>query len=192
MRKRKLRRHRFRLRIDAQTYAITKKCLNQKAIRNPIKSFCRDRLQKIGLSKLKVTVFSDGGARGNPGPAALAYIILDEKGKTLKTHSLYLGIRTNNQAEYEALITALESAQNLGVKEITCFLDSELVGNQLTGKYQVKNTQLQKLHQKVIVLRSCFRKICFVIVPRTNSYIEQADKMLNEKLDQIAKSNALS
>lgn len=141
------------------------------------------------MSKLKVTVFSDGGARGNPGPAALAYIILNEKGKTLKKHAFYIGNRTNNQAEYEALIAALEAVQKIGAEEITCFLDSELVGKQLTGKYQVKNLQLQKLHKKVIALQTCFRKTIFVNVPRTNSYIGQADKMLNDTLDHAAKSS---
>ena len=92
----------------------------------------------------KLTIFTDGGARGNPGPAATGFLILSETGQVLMAKSRYLGSRTNNQAEYEALITALESAMKLQADEVACHLDSQLVVRQITGEYRVKNPELRK------------------------------------------------
>ena len=131
-------------------------------------------------------VFSDGGARGNPGQSAIACLILSENGQVLIAKSRYIGLRTNNQAEYEALIMALESAVTLGAEEVTCHLDSELVTKQLNGEYAVKNSELQKLWSKVYKLRKRFQKASFVSVPRGNSNIQKADKLVNETLDKEA------
>ena len=131
-------------------------------------------------------VFSDGGARGNPGKAAIACLILTENGQVLQAKSRYIGLRTNNQAEYEALIMALEAAVVLGAEEVTCHLDSELVTKQLTGEYAVKNIELQKLWGKVYELRKRFKKASFVSVPRSNMHIQNADKLVNETLDKEA------
>ncbi len=133
---------------------------------------------------MNVDIYSDGGARGNPGPAAGAYLIIDETGKTLKADAEYLGKRTNNQAEYEALIAALRAAVGLRATTVTCHLDSEFVGKQLQGHYQVKNADLLKLWQRVQALKKCFQTITFVNVPRTNPFISQADLLVNRKLDQ--------
>ena len=129
-------------------------------------------------------VFSDGGARGNPGQSAIACLILSENGQILIAKSRYIGLRTNNQAEYEALIMALECAVALGAEEITCHLDSELVTKQLTGEYAVKNSELQKLWSKVYKLRKWFQKTSFVSVPRSNSNIKKVDRLVNETLDK--------
>ncbi len=134
---------------------------------------------------MRLKVYSDGGARGNPGPAAAAYIIFGEEGKVLKKGARCLGKRTNNQAEYEALIAALKSAAELGAEEIVCHLDSELVGKHLTGEYKVKNAELRKLWQKVQELKRLFKRASFLNVPRTNKYIQQADKLVNAKLDEV-------
>lgn len=91
----------------------------------------------------RLMVFSDGGARGNPGPAAIAYVALSDSGKTVKTDSRFIGVNTNNQAEYEALIMALKFAASLKIPEVICYLDSELVVKQLNGEYSVKNHGLQ-------------------------------------------------
>ncbi len=133
---------------------------------------------------MKVQVYSDGGARGNPGPAAGAYVILDETGEVLVSGSVYLGERTNNQAEYEALIAALKAATKLGTREVVCHLDSELVGKHLTGEYKVKNALLFKLYQQVQALKPNFKCVTFVNVPRTNRFIQKADQLVNQKLDQ--------
>ena len=97
--------------------------------------------------------------------------------------SRYLGSRTNNQAEYEALISALESAAALQAEEVTCHLDSQLVIRQITGEYRVKNPELQTLWRQVQELLKNFKKASFKSVPRTNSNIQKADALVNETLD---------
>jgi len=135
----------------------------------------------------RLMVFSDGGARGNPGPAAIACLITAENGQVLMAKSRYIGLRTNNQAEYEALIMALESAVVLDAEEVVCYMDSELVTKQLRGEYAVKNLELQRLWSKLQELKRQFKKITFINVPRTNSQIQKADKLVNETLDKELK-----
>jgi len=132
----------------------------------------------------KLKIYSDGGARGNPGPAAAAFLIISGDGVVLRAASFSLGKRTNNQAEYEALIAALESAVQLEGQEVVCHLDSELVGRQLTGEYSVRNTELKQLWCRVQELRRSFRHISFINVPRTNKFIKEADALVNKQLDQ--------
>ena len=129
-------------------------------------------------------IFSDGGARGNPGPAAIGFVILSGKGQILMTKSRYVGSRTNNQAEYEALIAALEAATALNAEEVICHLDSQLVVKQLTGEYKVKNSELKKLWMQVQDLRKRFKKTSFRNVPRTNIQIQKADALVNNALDE--------
>jgi len=100
----------------------------------------------------------------------------------------YLGSRTNNQAEYEALIAALESAVALHAEEVTCHLDSQLVVKQVTGEYSVKNSELRKLWRKVQELNKKFKKASFISVPRTNIQIQKADALVNEALDEFSQS----
>ena len=132
----------------------------------------------------QLRIFSDGGARGNPGPAAAAFVILSDKGQVLVTKSRYVGSRTNNQVEYEALIAALHSAAELNAEEVICHLDSELVAKQVTGEYSVKNAELRKLWNKVQELSKRFKKVSFISVPRTNIQIQKADALVNKTLDE--------
>jgi len=134
-----------------------------------------------------VMIFSDGGARGNPGPAAFAFILQSEKGETLNSNSGYAGNRTNNQAEYLALIAALETAANLKAETVICHLDSELVVKQLTGEYRVKNKELKVLWRKVKERTKQFNEAQFVNVPRTHPVIQEADKLVNLTLDTKSK-----
>jgi len=94
---------------------------------------------------MKVTIYADGGARGNPGPAAAGVIIKNEKGETLAAYGEYLGKQTNNFAEYSAIISGLKKACELGADEVDCVLDSQLVVEQLNGNWKVKEPTLQKL-----------------------------------------------
>jgi ribonuclease HI len=128
-------------------------------------------------------IYSDGGSRGNPGPAAIAFLIISENGHVLTVNSRYIGSHTNNQAEYKALIWALESAVALNAEEVICHLDSQLVVRQLTGEYSVKNSELKKLWNKIGELNRFFKKVSFVSVPRTNIQIQKADALVNEALD---------
>ena len=137
---------------------------------------------RITMTK-RLTLYTDGGARGNPGPAAAAFLAI-ENSEIIKTDAQFLGIRTNNQAEYEALIMALEYATNRGTEEVTCYLDSELVGRQMTGEYSVKNIELQKLYLKAHALRVRFKKTEFYNVTRNNQFIQKADALVNKTLDK--------
>lgn len=132
-----------------------------------------------------LNIYSDGGARGNPGPAAAAYIILSEKDIVLKTEARYLGRRTNNQAEYEAVIAALEAASQLGENKAICHLDSELVSKHLSGEYKVRNVELRKLWAKAQELIYRFKVVKFKNVPRSNKFIKKADALVNETLDKV-------
>jgi ribonuclease HI len=129
-------------------------------------------------------IYSDGGARGNPGPAAIAFLITSENGQVLTINSRYIGSHTNNQAEYKALIAALESAVALNAEKVISHLDSQLVVKQLTGEYTVKNAELKKLWNKVGELNRRFKKVSFVSVPRTNIQIQKADALVNDALDK--------
>ena len=144
---------------------------------------------EVGNMNKQLMIFSDGGARGNPGPAAIAFLILSEKWQLLQTNSRYIGLHTNNQAESQALIAALESAIALNAEEITCHLDSELVTKQLTGEYTVKNAELRQTWKKVQELKKHFKHVTFINVPRTNSQIQQADRLVNQTLDEKTKKH---
>jgi ribonuclease HI len=134
----------------------------------------------------RLMIFSDGGARGNPGPAATAFIALTENDEPLTAKSQYIGVRTNNQAEYEALIAALEYAATIKAEEVVCHLDSELVARQLNGEYSVKNIELKRLFAKAQALKKCFKKVTYINVPRSNSQIQKADTLVNKTLDDNA------
>ncbi len=126
---------------------------------------------------------SDGGARGNPGPGAVAAIVR-KQGNILTKSSKFIGENTtNNVAEYEGLILALELASHVTKNELTCFLDSELVVKQLLGEYKVKNERILPLFLKVQKLQENFKKIKYIHVPRTDKFQKIVDEILNEELD---------
>jgi len=126
---------------------------------------------------------SDGGCRGNPGPGAIGVIVRTNK-TILTKYSAFIGRQvTNNIAEYEALIKALELASQFG-KELTCYLDSELLVNQLLGRYKVRNHRLLPLFLKVQKLQENFDLIKYKYVPRWNYYQKIADEILNKELSQ--------
>jgi ribonuclease HI len=130
-----------------------------------------------------VELFTDGGARGNPGPAAIGGLAL-ESGKLLFDFSESIGETTNNQAEYQALIWGLHELKKLGVGDVTCFLDSELVVCQLQGRYKVKNAGLQPLYQEAASLISSFPKLDLQHIPRSRNH--RADLLVNKALDQAS------
>jgi len=138
--------------------------------------------EQINILK-HLMVFSDGGARGNPGPAAIAFIIQSETGETLVKDTRYVGVCTNNQAEYKALLAALESAAAHKADSVTCHLDSELVVKQVTGEYRVKNEELKELWRRVQEAKKRFNEVKFVNVPRSHRIIQEADRLVNLTLD---------
>ena len=132
---------------------------------------------------------SDGGARGNPGPGAIGVIIRDED-KILTKHSSIIGnYVTNNIAEYEGLIKALELGSQFTQDKITCILDSELVVKQLLGEYKVKNPKLMELFLKVQKLQDNFKVVEYKHVSRWDKYQQLADELLNQELDNSGYKN---
>ncbi len=130
----------------------------------------------------KLISFTDGGARGNPGPAGIGAVLYDENKVMVAEISEYLGVATNNQAEYKALIAALKKALELGASELDCYLDSELVVKQLKREYKVKNQDLAPLFLIIHNLSLNFKKISYTHVPREKN--QEADRLANEAMDR--------
>ena len=136
---------------------------------------------KDRLNVNKVIIYADGAARGNPGPAAIGATLKDEKGNLITQISRRIGITTNNQAEYQAIITALKKAISLGARQVELKSDSELVVKQINGRYKVKKTALRTLYQKVIQLIGSLDGFTITHVSREQN--READKLANEALD---------
>lgn len=126
-------------------------------------------------------LFADGGSRGNPGPSASGYAILDSDDNVIAKRGIYIGETTNNQAEYRAVVFGLEHAQKLGIKHLDVFLDSQLVVNQVNGIYRVKNQELLPIFLNLKDMANRFEAISFTHVPRAMNSL--ADSMVNEALD---------
>jgi ribonuclease HI len=129
-------------------------------------------------------LFADGGSRGNPGPAAGGAVILAEDGETLAEAGSFLGVATNNVAEWHGLLAGLEAALELGVEDLAVRLDSELVVRQLTGVYRVKHADLIPLHRKAQGLLRRFRSVDIAHVRRKDN--AAADAVVNRLLDEAA------
>ncbi len=133
---------------------------------------------------LKAIIHTDGGARGNPGPAGTGAVVKINEKEHLFKH--YIGETTNNQAEYQALILGLTQAKELGATEAECFLDSELVVKQMKREYKVKDKDLAVQFIKVWNLMSEFKKVTFTHVRREQNKL--ADQLVNEAIDKHLKA----
>lgn len=127
-------------------------------------------------------LFTDGGSRGNPGKAAIGYLLFNDQGELVDSGGKYLGIATNNFAEYTALITGINLAISHGVKDLVCTLDSELVVKQLNGQYKVKHPQIRPLYEQVKSLIPSLEHVTFKHVLRSEN--AKADAIVNEVLDK--------
>lgn len=134
---------------------------------------------------MKLKIYTDGGSRGNPGPAAYAVVITDEGGKVVKEYGRYLGRLTNNEAEYNGAIAALKEALALGAEEVEVFSDSEVMVRQVNGVYRCKAANLQPFLDQVHALRSRFRQATFRNVPREHPMVSRADFLLNQEQDTM-------
>ena len=130
---------------------------------------------------MSVRLFTDGGARGNPGPAAYGYVLENEDGSVLAAHGEKIGIATNNVAEYSALLAGLEAALAHGVDELEVVSDSELVVKQMRGEYKVKNEALRDLSLQASRLARELGHVTYRHVRRAQN--ELADRLVNEALD---------
>lgn len=136
------------------------------------------------MTNEKLIIYSDGGARGNPGPAAIGVVICDARGKILEQSGKVIGATTNNVAEYTAVLTGLRKAQELGAKQIDYYADSQLVVCQLNGEYRIKTPHIRELFLQVKDLERTFERVTFTHVPREHEKIRAADKMVNSALDK--------
>ena len=130
---------------------------------------------------MKVIIHTDGGSRGNPGPAAAGFVLDDADGHRLQAKAFFLGRTTNNVAEYTALVKALEAAKRLGAEHVTVYSDSELMVRQLSGAYKVKSEAIRPLFEHVNKLRPQFESCLFRHVMREKN--QEADRIVNQALD---------
>ena len=130
----------------------------------------------------RLTIFADGASRGNPGLSSIGALIRSDKGEAVARISQKIGRATNNQAEYRALITALEEAIRLGGEQVEIRMDSQLVVRQVRGQYRVKSPSIKPLYQQVITLLSKLTGFTITHIPRRQN--QEADSLANKALDQ--------
>jgi ribonuclease HI len=133
---------------------------------------------------VKARLSTDGGARGNPGPAAYGYVLEADDGTVLDARGETIGVATNNVAEYRALVAGLKKAAELGVDELEVVSDSELLVRQMTGHYKVKNEALQELNAEAAAIARRVGRVRYTSVRREHN--ELADRLVNEALDAEA------
>ncbi len=130
---------------------------------------------------MRARLSTDGGARGNPGPAAYGYVLETDDGTVLAAHGEKIGLATNNVAEYSALIAGLDKALELGVAEVEVVSDSELMVKQMRGEYRVRNEALRELFLEASRLARGLRSVSYTAVRREHNTL--ADRLVNDALD---------
>jgi ribonuclease HI len=135
----------------------------------------------------EIFIYTDGGSRGNPGKSAIGVVLVNEVGNIIQEYGGFIGVATNNIAEYKALIKGLELASKKKTNFITCVSDSQLMIKQLTGEYKVNNKKLMELFIIVKKKETLFKKISYTHVNRTNKYIKIADSLVNKALNEFEK-----
>jgi ribonuclease HI len=132
------------------------------------------------MTSKRLVIYTDGASSGNPGPAAIGVVVKDGQGKVVSRISRHIGRATNNQAEYRAIISALEEAIRLGAGAVDIKSDSELVVRQLKGRYRVKKATLRPLYQQVVQLIGSLEAFTITHIPRTQN--READRLANRAL----------
>ena len=132
---------------------------------------------------MSLVIYSDGGSRGNPGKSAYA-IVVTKDDTVIHEHSEFLGINTNNYAEYRGLIAAISKALELKENDVEFVMDSELVIKQMRGEYKVKSPNIRNLHEDAKALSSLIPNVKFTHVRRENRFVSRADALLNAEMDR--------
>ena len=143
--------------------------------------------KKIIHCNNSVSIFTDGGARGNPGHAAIGVVFYDKPGNVTFSFGKYIGIATNNAAEYLAIYDALKAAEEKKIKNILLYTDSSLAFNQLNGNWKIKNEELKKLIEDISKIVLSFESFKIFYVPREEN--KEADKLVNKALNDYLKRN---
>ncbi len=154
------------------------------AIDDLVPSKLTEKASKIETPALphEIKLYGDGGSRGNPGPSAGGFVILDLDETVIHSNGKYLGVTTNNQAEYHSLKGGLESALKGGARIVHVYMDSMLVVNQMKGIFKIRNRDLWPIHQAIVELVTYFERVTFTHVPRELNKL--ADSVVNETLDK--------
>ncbi len=139
----------------------------------------------MGEDYSELKIYTDGASRGNPGKAAWGFVILDKNENPVTNQSGYIGPSTNNQAEYFAVIRALQRAKELTQTKVEVHSDSQLLVNQVTGSWKVKDNELRRLYRRVRTLVDQFEEANFTHLPREDPHISEADELCNLRLDEI-------
>ena len=139
-------------------------------------------IEKPIVSGVGIKLFTDGGSRGNPGPSASGFVILDKSDDVIFSQGIYLGIMTNNQAEYLALKYGLGKLDDMGIHEVSVYMDSLLIVNQMNGKFKIKNQDLLVIFTDIKNILKSFKKVTFTHVPREKNKL--ADAEVNKALDK--------
>lgn len=136
------------------------------------------------IKNKKIIIYTDGGARGNPGPAGIGAVLIDgeDENKILGQYKEYIGETTNNQAEYAAVVLGLQKAKGLKPEEVEVRMDSELICSQINGTFKIKNPDFQESFIKIWNLKQSFKKITFKHIRREQNKL--ADKLVNQAIDQ--------
>ncbi len=132
---------------------------------------------------MSLVIYSDGGSRGNPGKSAYA-IVVTQDGKVIHEHTEFLGINTNNYAEYRGLIAGITKALEMKADSVEFVMDSELVIKQMRGEYKVKSPNIMELHKDAKALSSLIPDVTFTHVKRENRFVSRADSLLNAEMDR--------
>ena len=132
---------------------------------------------------MSLVIYSDGGSRGNPGPSAYA-VVVTRDGKIIYEHAQFLGVNTNNYAEYRGLIAGKSKALNLKENDVEFVMDSELVIKQMRGEYKVKSPNIKELHEDAKAMSSLIPHVKFTHVRRENPMVSRADALLNAEMDR--------
>ncbi len=132
---------------------------------------------------MSLVIYSDGGSRGNPGKSAYA-IVVTQDGKVIHEHTEFLGINTNNYAEYRGLIAGITKALEMKADRVEFVMDSELVIKQMRGEYKVKSPNIMELHKDAKALSSLIPDVTFTHVKRENRFVSRADSLLNAEMDR--------
>lgn len=148
------------------------------------KTVAETNVEKNATKITDMKMYTDGGSRGNPGPSASGFVLYDSDDKILYTGGEYIGVTTNNQAEYRAVLLGLEQAKTIGARTIHVYMDSLLVVNQMTGIFKIKNRDLWPINDAIHTLIKDFDKVTFTHVPRELN--KAADAEVNRILDEHA------
>ena len=133
-----------------------------------------------------IDLYTDGGSRNNPGFAAIAAVLVDSQGKIIEKIGKFIGVATNNEAEYRALIEGLRRVLSFGVPRVNCYLDSLLVVKQMRGEYRIKEPRLQRLAREIKNLERNFDMVKYVHISRKHN--SMADAIVNEILNDVRKN----